>query len=165
MDIAAAAPAGPPRPGVGGLARPRRLVEQAVARGREFVADPASTGRLIHGDLHYANVLAGDREPWLVIDPKPTSGDPHYEVGPLLGNRWPEVGRSGSVRDGVRRRFHTVVDEAGLDEDRARHWVIVRAMCSALWAVEDARAMSRVLDAAEREWITVLVTVAKAVQP
>lgn len=55
---------------------PRRLVEQAVSLGRDFVADSASVGTMIHCDLHYENVLAADREPWLVIDPKPVSGDP-----------------------------------------------------------------------------------------
>ncbi|WP_243395394.1 aminoglycoside phosphotransferase family protein [Nocardioides currus] len=55
---------------------PRRLVEQATALARSFVVDDASTGTMIHGDLHYANVLSADREPWLVIDPKPMSGDP-----------------------------------------------------------------------------------------
>ena len=59
--------------------------------GRDFVTDAASTGTMIHGDLHYENVLAADREPWLVIDPKPTNGDPHYEVAPLLWNRWEEL--------------------------------------------------------------------------
>ena len=70
---------------------PRRLVEQAVSLGRDFVADAGTDGTMIHGDLHYENVLAADREPWLVIDPKPMSGDPHYEVAPLLWNRWDEV--------------------------------------------------------------------------
>ena len=67
---------------------PRRLVEQALSQGAALVADPASTGRVVHGDLHFENVLAGTREPWLVIDPKPMSGDPHYEPAPLLWNRW-----------------------------------------------------------------------------
>ena len=89
---------------------PHRLVEQAVSLGRDLVADPASVGTLIHGDLHYENVLAGDREPWLVIDPKPTSGDPHYEVAPLLWNRWDELraerprGRPSPVPHHRRRR-------------------------------------------------------------
>ncbi len=92
---------------------PRRLVEQAVSLSRDFVADPRSTGTLVHGDLHYENVMAADREPWLAIDPKPTSGDPHYEPAPMLWNRFGELGTSGqSVRDGVRRRFHTLVDVA-----------------------------------------------------
>ena len=72
---------------------PRRLVEQASALARDLVADEASTGVMIHGDLHYENVLAGDREPWLVIDPKPMSGDPHYELAPMLWNRFDELAR------------------------------------------------------------------------
>jgi len=102
---------------------PRRLVEQALSLGRDLVADDASTGTMIHGDLHYENVLAADCEPWLVIDPKPMSGDPHYEVAPLLWNRWEELEAptSGqSFRGGVRRRFHATIDAAGLDEDRPR---------------------------------------------
>jgi len=134
---------------------PRRLVEQACSSGRSLVGDTAGAGRLVHGDLHYANVLAADREPWLAIDPKPVSGDPHYEVAPLLRNRWGEL--AGDVRRGVRARFHAVVDAAGLDEDRARDWVVVRAMCEALWVLEEPG-----VDDADR--LTRCVTLAKAVQ-
>ncbi len=133
---------------------PHRLVEQAVSLGRAFVADEATDGTMIHTDLHYENVLAADREPWLVIDPKPVSGDPHYEVAPLLWNRWDEL--EGDVRDGVRRRFHTTVDAAGLDEDRARDWVVVRMLHNALWELEEV--------SPDAGWITRCVTVAKAVQ-
>jgi streptomycin 6-kinase len=141
---------------------PRRYVEQTVHLGRALVSDEASTGRIIHGDLHYANVLAADREPWLVIDPKPMSGDPHYEPAPMLWDRWEEL--AGNVRDGVRLRFHTLVDAAGLDEERARDWVVVRMVLNAGWAVEDARRMSRELSRDEREWITRCLAIVKAVQ-
>lgn len=143
---------------------PRRLVEQAISLADAFLGDDDSTGTLVHGDLHYGNVLAGDREPWLAIDPKPMSGDAHYEVAPLLWNRWSEVVLSGGVRDAVRRRFHTVVDAAGLDEPRARDWVVVRALHNASWTVADARAAGRALTRTDRDWLTVMVTVAKAVQ-
>ncbi len=143
---------------------PRRLVEQAVSLAATFLTDEASTGTMIHGDLHYGNVLAADREPWLVIDPMPMSGDRHYEVAPLLWNRWDEVVGSGRVRDAVRQRFHAVVDTAGLDEERARAWVVVRALHDAYWTVDDARSLGRALDREDREWITTMVTVAKAVQ-
>lgn len=143
---------------------PRRLVEQTLSLGRDLVADPASIGRITHGDLHYGNVLAADREPWLVIDPKPMSGDPHYEPAPMLWNRWDELAAAGDVRDGVRRRFHTLVDTAGLDEDRARDWVVVRSIINANWSIEDARRAERDLDDEEREWVTLCVTTAKAVQ-
>lgn len=143
---------------------PRRLVEQAVSLGRDFVADAASVGTMIHTDLHYENVLAADREPWLVIDPKPVSGDPHYEPAPMLWNRWDEVVASGDVRGALRRRFHTLIDAASLDEDRARDWVVVRMLHNALWAVEDAERANRDLDTDERDWITQCVAIAKAVQ-
>ncbi|WP_457206333.1 aminoglycoside phosphotransferase family protein, partial [Nocardioides sp. P5_C9_2] len=144
---------------------PRRLVEQVLSLARDLVADRGSTGTLVHGDLHYANVLAADREPWLAIDPKPMDGDPHYEPAPLLWNRWDELSLGGwSVRDGVRRRFHAVVDAAGLDEDRARDWVVLRMVLNAHWSVQDAERAGRGLDAEEREWITRCIAIAKAVQ-
>ncbi|MCD9198992.1 aminoglycoside phosphotransferase family protein [Aeromicrobium wangtongii] len=133
---------------------PRRVVEQAVHLGRALVSDDDSTGRLVHGDLHYGNVLAGDRAPWLAIDPKPVSGDPHYEVAPLLWNRWAEAVASGDLRTAIRRRFHTVVDDAGLDEDRARDWVVVREAHRAMWAIQDG----------EPDGVTAAITIIKAVQ-
>ena len=133
---------------------PRRIVEQAVRLGRSFVTDADSVGRLLHTDLHYENVLRADREPWLAISPEPVSGDPHYEVAPLLCHRWDEVVATGDVRTAVRRRFHTVVDAAGLDEDRARDWVVVREAHRAMWAIEHG----------ERDRVTRAVAIVKAVQ-
>jgi streptomycin 6-kinase len=142
---------------------PRRMVEQAVVIGRDLATDESTDGRLIHTDLHYANVLAGDREPWLAIDPKPLSGDPHYEVAPMLWNRWEELTAGPrSVRDGVRLRFHTLVDVAGLDERRTRDWVVVRMMCNALWRLQDAPDVRRQLRTSD--YLTRCVTVAKSVQ-
>ncbi|CDP82117.1 streptomycin 6-kinase [Mycolicibacterium farcinogenes] len=134
---------------------PRRLVEQAIALGTDLAADPATTGTLIHGDLHYENVLAANREPWLVIDPKPMNGDPHYEVAPMLWNRWVEL--AGYVREGVRRRLSALVDAAGLDADRARAWVIVRMLHNVMWELTETAEPDAV-------WLTTCVAVAKAVQ-
>jgi streptomycin 6-kinase len=139
---------------------PRRLVEQATALGRDLVRDPASVGTMIHGDLHYANVLAGDRADWLAIDPRPVSGDPHYEVAPMLWNRWEEL--AGDVRGGVRRRFHALVDAAGLDEDRARDWVVVRMLHHAMWRLAGDPGAGAGLSTEDH--LTMCVTVAKAVQ-
>lgn len=133
---------------------PRRLVEQAAALTRDFARDPATDAAMIHTDLHYGNVLAAEREWWLVIDPKPLNGDPHHEVAPLLWNRWSEL--EGDVRGGVRRRFHATIDAAGFDEHRARDWVVVRAMVNALEQIED--------DEPDTERLTQYVTLAKAVQ-
>lgn len=140
---------------------PRRMIEQAASLARDFADDSASTGVVVHTDLHYDNVLMSESGEWLAIDPKPLNGDPHYEVAPMLWNRFDELtdqhGGLG-VRDGIRRRFHTVVDVAGLDEQRARDWVVVRMLCRALDALSDPAAGH------PADWITTCITVAKAVQ-
>lgn len=145
---------------------PRRYVEQALALGRALLAD-APAPVVVHGDLHYANVMSDAAGDWIAIDPKPMAGDPHYEPAPLLWNRMEELSGPaavGSVRDGLRRRFHAVVDAGGLDEDRARDWVVVRMVVNAGWAVQDARRADRRLTGAERDWITRCIAVTKAVQ-
>jgi streptomycin 6-kinase len=139
---------------------PHRLVQQAAAIAGDFAADPETDGALLHGDLHYDNVLAGDREPWLVIDPKPLDGDPHFEPAPMLWNRWEEVVATGDVREAVRRRFHTLVDAAGLDEDRARDWVVLRVVLNAVWELQETPSG----ESPDHDLMTVSVSVAKAVQ-
>ena len=72
----------------------------------------------------------------------------------MLWNRFEELALPGGVgvRDGVRQRFHALVDAAGLDEDRARDWVVVRTLAQAAHALDD------------RATVTLCITVAKAVQ-
>jgi streptomycin 6-kinase len=145
---------------------PRRYVEQALSLGPDLLAS-ANAPVVVHGDLHYANVMADAAGEWVAIDPQPMAGDPHYEPAPLLWNRMDELsgpGAVGSLRDGLRRRFHAVVDAAGLDEDRARDWVVVRMVLNAGWAVQDARRAGRRLSAGEQDWITRCIAITKAVQ-
>lgn len=141
-----------------GAPLPHRLVEQAISLGRDLTAAAAGDGgvvSVIHTDLHYQNVLAAEREPWLVIDPKPVNGDPHYEIAPMLWNRWDDL--AGDIRAGVRRRFYTLVDAAGFDEDRARAWVVVRMVHNAMGALTGG-------PHAAPGWLTTCIAVAKAVQ-
>ena len=44
------------------------------------LAATAERNVLLCTDLHADNVLASQREPWLVIDPKPYVGDPTYDA-------------------------------------------------------------------------------------
>jgi streptomycin 6-kinase len=147
---------------------PRRLVSQAAGLARGLTDEPGTDGTLLHGDLHYLNVLAAKREPWLAIDPKPMSGDPHLEPAPMLWNRWDEALAEGDARSAVRRRFHTLVDAAELDEDRARDWTIVRMVTFAVEQWDEARAVTG--PAAEQVHettaglVTAALTIAKAVQ-
>lgn len=111
---------------------PRRFVEQARHLAQDFAAEPASDGRLLHTDLHYVNVLKATRQPWLAIDPKPTAGDPAFEVAPVLWNRIDELGTGSSVRSNLRRRLEIICERAGIDQGRAKGWTIIREVDNAM---------------------------------
>lgn len=87
---------------------------------------------LVHGDLHYGNILAGAREPWLAIDPKPLSGDPEYAVPELLWTRADELSNDDAIRD----LLAGIATAGSLRLDVARGWSIVRCVDYWLWGLE-----------------------------
>ncbi|MFI5885357.1 aminoglycoside phosphotransferase family protein [Streptomyces sp. NPDC051554] len=107
----------------------RRLIADCAAAVREVAGEPGD--RLLHWDLHFENVLAADRAPWIAIDPKPLAGDPGFDLLPALWNRFDA--------DEVGWRFDAMTEVLGLDRDRARAWTLGRVLQNALWAVEDGR--------------------------
>ncbi len=113
---------------------PRRLVEQARSTLRSLA--PLGGQWLLHGDLHYGNVLS-DGTDWVAIDPKPVNGHPAWEVAPLLYNRVEEMGTGASLRWSVRRRVEVVCEVAGLDEPLVRAVSALRETVNAVWATED----------------------------
>jgi streptomycin 6-kinase len=115
----------------------RRLVRTCASAVAELLGEPGD--RLLHWDLHYDNVLAGEREPWLVIDPEPLAGDPGFELLPALDSRWDEVAASGSVERTVLRRFDLLTEVLGADRKRAVGWTLGRVLQNALWDVEDGK--------------------------
>lgn len=84
---------------------------------------------LLHQDMHGGNVLAAQREPWLVIDPKPLVGEREFGLGPII--RSLELG--GGRRDVLRRLDH-LTSELGLDRERARQWCIAQTVA---WSVAE----------------------------
>jgi streptomycin 6-kinase len=78
---------------------------------------------LLNQDLHFGNVLAAEREPWLLIDPKPLAGEREFAASPIV-RAW-ELGHS--KRD-VLYRFDRVTSELGLDRERARGWTIAQTV-------------------------------------
>lgn len=106
---------------------PDRMMAEVVDHCRTL--GPVAGPWLVNEDLHCLNVLGGEREPWLVIDPKPITGDPEWSVIPLLWSRYGEAGGA----QGVLPRFDTIVRAAELDRELARAWTLVRAVDNWLW--------------------------------
>ena len=136
-------------------ALPRRLATQARALLSDLATEDAIDSRMVDTDLHYANVLAAERQQWLAIDPKPLAADPAFAVTPALWNRWDEAVASGDLRRHLRRRLSIICEHAGLDQERARAWSIVREAQMALWAISDDDA----------EGLTRAIAIIKALQP
>nr|WP_277628317.1 aminoglycoside phosphotransferase family protein [Arsenicicoccus dermatophilus] len=130
---------------------PRRLVNQGRHLARELAADPQVDARLVHADLHYENVLAGQRPGavggWLAIDPKPLAGEPALTVAPLLWNRWDEATRAHSLRNHLRFRVDYACEPMGVDPERARRWVVLRELDNAWHAARAAAGQERVTQA------------------
>ncbi|MGW5121866.1 aminoglycoside phosphotransferase family protein [Streptomyces noursei] len=122
----------------------RELVRTCASAVTDLLG--AGGDRLLHWDLHYDNVLAGQREPWLAIDPEPLAGDPGFELLPALDNRWDDVVATGDVPAAVLRRFDLLTEVVGLDRERAAGWTLGRVLQNALWDVEDGES---VLDPAQ----------------
>ena len=90
------------------------LRELAPAQGEQV---------LTHQDLHGENVLAAEREPWLVIDPKPLAAEREFSVAPIV--RSFELGHSRRL---AFYRLDRTTSELGLDRERARGWTIAQTV-------------------------------------
>jgi streptomycin 6-kinase len=108
------------------LASGRARMDPGLARaGIElFRSLPATAERevLLCTDLHAENVLAAEREPWLVIDPKPYVGDPTYDALQHMLNC---EGRLHSDPCALALRM---ADLLGLDPERLLLWLFARCV-------------------------------------
>ncbi|MCW2922173.1 MAG: aminoglycoside/hydroxyurea antibiotic resistance kinase [Thermoleophilia bacterium] len=95
---------------------------------------PGSQGPqvLIHQDLHADNVLAAQRQPWLVVDPKPLVGEVEFMVGGILRSFDVAATPGAAMRafDGlhdrasVLRRFEQLTSRLDVDRERSRDWAV-----------------------------------------
>ena len=97
------------------------LARAGIALFRDL-ARTAASQVLLCTDLHAGNILAAEREPWLVIDPKPYTGDPAYDVVQHMLNC---DARLAADPAGLADRMAGL---AGLDRERVRLWLFARAV-------------------------------------
>jgi streptomycin 6-kinase len=100
----------------------RRLKDAALHYLRELVPSQGEQV-LVHQDLHGENVLSAQREPCLVIDPKPLAGEREFSVAPIV--RSFELGHS--KRDAL-YRLDRLCGDLELDRDRALGWTVAQTV-------------------------------------
>jgi len=120
-------------------ARKREMawIPRALDRITEIAAG-AEPEYLLHGDLHHMNILSGQREPWLAIDPHGVVGDAAWEIAPFLFNNLSQIAMADRPRI-IRRRADQFADELEMDRMRVYAWSAVRCIQSAFWSLVDSR--------------------------
>lgn len=120
------------------LGAPDPRLARAAAILRELVA-AADVVALLHGDLHYGNVLSSDRARggFLLIDAKGAIGDPAFDVGYLVGRPMPAARDGLPLARAIERRLAFLPGALGLDRTRVAAFAYVTAALSLAWAIED----------------------------
>jgi streptomycin 6-kinase len=105
---------------------PQSLVDRTIAIVEDQSGDMDS--RMVNKDLHFLNVLAGTRQPWLAIDPKPLIGAPEFGVAQIL---WRVLDDLDSPAD-----LKTCFEIVALDPAKLRDWTFARIVDYWLWALD-----------------------------
>ncbi|WP_336081256.1 aminoglycoside phosphotransferase family protein [Nocardia sp. SSK8] len=88
---------------------------------------------IVNRDTHLGNIVAAEREPWLLIDPKPCLGEAAFDAGFLLMiqvQSCPTRAHADAVVDATATAL-------AVDPARARGWALIRVVEEMTWAVED----------------------------
>jgi streptomycin 6-kinase len=97
------------------------LAREGIALFRSL-ASSADREVLLCTDLHAENVLAAQREPWLVIDPKPYVGDPTYDALQHMLNC------DERLNNDPRGLAMRMAELLGVDPDRLLLWLFARCV-------------------------------------
>jgi streptomycin 6-kinase len=105
------------------------LLDRAMAAGTRL--SKTDSHLAVNGDLHSAQVLRGDREPWLTVDPVLLRGDIAYDLARVLWTRLDDMPDTAAILD----HFHTAATAADIDPDHGRDWVLYRTVDYWLWGL------------------------------
>ena len=116
------------------------LVREGL-RAFEQMGRVSTSDVLLATDLHAGNVLKAEREPWLVVDPKPFLGDKAYDATQhLLNSR-------ARLRSHPHDTINSFADLLEVDRERVRVWTFARLAAEPRddWDDESA-ALARIVD-------------------
>jgi streptomycin 6-kinase len=115
-----------------------RLLDAALAACAELV-HPAGKPVIANRDVHLGNVLAAQREPWLLIDPQPVSAEPAFDLAYLAQDLLPRRPRAADLRAVLDR----LAGELEVSRERVRLWMLVRQLDNALEGIASNESWGR----------------------
>lgn len=114
------------------------LSQAATARARDLCAwltIPDGPLLIVNRDTHLGNIVAAEREPWLLIDPKAFLGEAAFDAGFLILKQV-ETQPDPAL---ARRAVAATADGLDVDRERARAWAYLRTVEEIAWSIEDDR--------------------------
>ncbi|GIH10176.1 aminoglycoside O-phosphotransferase [Rhizocola hellebori] len=113
------------------LQRPfdRAILTEALDVGEALCRSESELA--VNGDMHSAQVLRGQRETWLTVDPVLLRGDIAYDLARVLWTRLDEMAGPATIIE----HFDAAAAAAGVERDHARDWVLLRAVDYWLWGL------------------------------
>jgi streptomycin 6-kinase len=106
-----------------------RALDVAVDTIRDLARKQADT--MVHGDLHFGNVVQARREPWLAVDPKGFVGDLAFDALTVLLRSLDSLRKADGLEGELRRRLAIFADAAGVERDGVVRWAQARAAVGA----------------------------------
>ena len=113
---------------------PGALPGLALDRARETIEHLAAdqTATMLHGDLHFGNILRSRREPWLTIDPKGWFGTAAFDAFTVVAGGRDQLGIGDGLHAAIVRRVGRFAAAARVDLDLALACCQARAVSSYL---------------------------------
>jgi len=88
---------------------------------------------LIHGDLHFENILFDQNKGWIAIDPKGIIADPSYNAARILRNPYNDLTEARNLKNILQRRVTILSNVLEESAYRIAGWGYVDAIIGASW--------------------------------
>lgn len=108
---------------------PAHLIDYAEQVSKELLASMGEQV-LLHGDLHYGNIIFSEDRGWLAIDPKGVIGEREFEI-PL-----PKLNEAFTKQQ-LESTLKFFIEATGYDKERVLGWLFTKAVLAAWWTFED----------------------------
>lgn len=120
----------------------KNLINKAKSISHELL-NSMSELVLLHGDLHYANIILSEQNNWVAIDPKGVIGEQEFEIP------FPRFTEKIDKKL-LQQRLDRFIEFSGFDRQRVIGWLFARSVLAGWWMYEDfGRAENKFIHCAE----------------
>ena len=111
-----------------------------VAEAQKYfteLAEPFEKKILLHGDVHFDNILSARRESFLLIDPKGAVGEIGYEIAVFLNDLAGWTKHLANQKQILSAAVENFSQSFAVSSENLRKWAFAFAVLSGWWMLED----------------------------